>query len=131
MNITAPSEKQRQRPCDIRVIKFRAYVKFMKKWLDWNDIRNFPLRLFDENGDSKDIVFVQFTGIYDVDGKEIYEGDIVSGGELVSFRDGQFRLGESSGYRDVFGMCQGRVAHRHIIGNIYDTPELIPENYMI
>ncbi len=84
----------------------------------------------------------QFTGLYDRNGKEIYEGDI------VNIHDSHETCGVVE-YRDniaAFVLCREKVKNRHkgdgtdyqlyagrekryeIIGNIYDNPELLKES---
>lgn len=75
---------------------------------------------------------MQFTGLFDKKGKEIYEGDIVSEAGWnwkVNFRNGCFMADR------VYVQCADAIAikegiplahnHGEIIGNIYQNPELI------
>ena len=69
---------------------------------------------------------MQFTGLLDKGGKEIYEGDIVRPlGDTVSwtvyFKDGSFLVGPLEEQTLLWSyLCE-------VIGNIYENPELIKE----
>ena len=72
----------------------------------------------------------QFTGLYDENGKRIFEGDIVKctthygerrSNRAVVFVDGQFLLENKGDY--ILAVSY----EKEVIGNIYDNPELLEE----
>jgi hypothetical protein len=69
---------------------------------------------------------MQFTGVKDKDGKEIYEGDILQGDVWngpVLFHEGRFVVDVS---KPALYMPVRDLAHRDfVIGNIYENPELL------
>ena len=89
--------------------------------------------------EEKDAVLMQFTGLKDKNGKEIYEGDVMQDknvlmkgvdefGEMV-FKDGKFQLKihmvgkDGYNYFDLINCWDDF----EIIGNIYENPELLKE----
>ena len=71
-------------------------------------------------------IVMQFTGLKDKNGKEIYEGDVVKGGwdcedgRLVEFVEGGFEpFAKNNGQQ---GQDSDDI---EIIGNIYENPELL------
>lgn len=82
--------------------------------------------------DTEDMILMQYTGLDDKNGKEIYEGDIVkyrdSRGqhiEKVIFDKGCFYAGMhwGSSTRVAPKLINTRITE--VIGNIYDNPELV------
>lgn len=128
----------------MREIKFRAWNKVGKFYV--NDVQDAydgtgPDDPFDNFGDALDddnYVVEQFTGLTDVNGKEIYEGDIVHGYDqepdrddgyvgssvidVVNFENGAFWIGDS--WYKVMVMTPPIV---EVIGNVHTNPELLEE----
>lgn len=108
----------------MREIKFRAWDG--EKMIDTFSVQS--------NGDgvlySGDIMgsweIMQFTGLLDKNGKEIYEGDILMADEYVveiKFKGGQF-----VGFNEKLNPQETQNRNWlqwEIIGNIYENPELL------
>jgi hypothetical protein len=81
---------------------------------------------------------MQFTGLYDKNGREIYEGDIVKRIDLFNHPDGIVIRLPVTFYKGAFGFLEERDNFNKdkillpltrfpfiIIGNIYENPELL------
>ena len=117
-----------------REIKFRA----------WDIINQEMLKPYDVNGNAKDLAWffsqyhesecsgnnmmlMQYTGLKDRNGKEIYEGDILRLEDIVcpvTWNDGSFQMITSQN-QGKSPAIQDRVKAFEVIGNIYENPELI------
>ena len=108
----------------MREIKFRAWDKDGKNMVD----NKFCVLQFDKVWNNFRFVLMQYTGIKDTNGVEIYEGDIVKCGygrentEVIEYINGGF------GYNgNTWDYWEDEWGHEkmEVIGNIYENPELI------
>lgn len=95
---------------------------FLYSWNLWQEY--FMCSEYDSEFYVRENIIMQYTGIEDLKGKEIYEGDILSNDEecyKVVFENGSYRA-EIEEYSldliDVAHCCE-------IVGNIYENPELL------
>ncbi|WP_174850346.1 YopX family protein [Streptococcus suis] len=120
------------------VLKFRAWDTFHNKW-----VKHFYIT---ENGliynmeqphrdligavpiEQSGLVVMQSTGVFDKNGQEIFEGDVVNiFGEKLSkiyYSDGAFCVDILIGGTPLHAFLSEQL---EIIGNIYENPELMEE----
>src|SRR5512146_66283 len=117
-----------------REIKFRAWSKKTNDWCDHGSAEWF----FSDGGgplyssyDSEHTELMQYTGLKDKNGKEIYEGDVVEVEDgpnkkkrEIVFKDGAFSLKLLNGATEYLPNYV-RYGQIEVIGNIYENPELL------
>jgi uncharacterized phage protein (TIGR01671 family) len=137
----------------MRKIKFRAWSKQHKEMLDVREIGfkqnggiefvilikprqinergdigfEFPKKYIDGNS----LKLMQYTGLKDKNGKEVYEGDIVYFGftGLVYYdkKKAQYRVDIEEGRSAELTLVQNGECYVKVIGNKYENPELLEE----
>ena len=123
----------------MRTIKFRAWDKENKEMLEIEDLhwdectREFLIRttMYSDYFTPEEMMLMQYTGLHDKNGKEIYEGDIIK----VKMYDGKYE-----NYKIVFRNAEFEAINEddtnfiatdvwniytEVIGNIYENPELL------
>ncbi|MDG6763115.1 YopX family protein [Lactiplantibacillus plantarum] len=115
------------------MIKFRAWDNKYKEYTENRylfeivpDGKDFDLVSSVDFDDSNGLVIEQYTGLKDVNGKEIYEGDILENRKyrsIVKFASGKFLadLIETIQTFDLIGETHGS----KVIGNVHENPELL------
>ncbi len=137
----------------MRDIKFRAWDNLVEKMYSWTELLNQNLKNIFTIPDQCGYKIMQYTGLKDKNETEIYEGDIVTGIDypfidegkqnyigIVVFYDDvasfgyeykcvrKDKRGISNGINNEFEANENLICKDiEVIGNIYDTPELLEE----
>jgi uncharacterized phage protein (TIGR01671 family) len=108
----------------MRDLKFRMYALDIQKMFEMD-----RLHLPCTTQPNPSSIYMQYTGLKDKNGKEIYEGDILKDdyghGEVKWIQEHcsfvVFSRGESSQY--TFLESDGQLKYSEVIGNVFDMPD--------
>ena len=110
----------------IQVCTEKSYAVFVESWGEWA---------------TKGFVLMQFTGLKDKNGREIYEGDIIRYIAWTRFHEDSFPVIAKVEYREKECGFSPMICHTEVedgfynyeiedievIGNVWETPEAIKE----
>jgi len=126
-----------------RQIKFRFWGKFGELNEEKDECENEMLYgdrfCFSEHAPINDLfadksfVAMQFTGLTDKNGNEIYEGDVLSNStgkidKVIFYENGFFGKSKSNMGKNHYWynpLCADYIKNKEVIGNIYENPELL------
>ena len=117
----------------MREIKFRAWDKEEQEMLDWDKFFNLDIAQVFESKGSWGVYPMQYTGLKDKNGVEIYDGSIIrfvlgdynirEYVEEVVYSDGAFWCGNW-----LLFDAKMNDDSLEVLGNIYENPELLEGN---
>lgn len=124
--------------------KFRAWIKEEKCFADYIESIHFYINEIDLcwggicESDCfyfEDVIFTQSTGLFDRNGQEIFEGDILKvtdpfdetegSIEVVFYSQGQALFATKDIDKNIYKLCNTLMFDVEIIGNIYEDSELL------
>ena len=125
----------------MRTLKFREYIEYRPKRKNSPDYMKYDPNFigdinetFNHNLESlgTKITYMQYTGLTDKNGKEIYEGDIIRWKDIMKFHSEEPVSTDMVEWSDdeacyITGMRYLKFTARHgeIIGNKFENPELL------
>lgn len=125
----------------MRTIKFREYIEYSPQRKNSPDYMKYDPtfigdinEIFNHHLDSPGtkITYMQYTGVNDKNGKEIYEGDIIRWEDIMKFHGEEPVATDVVEWSDdeacyITGMRYLKFTARHgeIIGNKFENPELL------
>ena len=119
----------------MRDLRFRLWSKIAQHIIPWNDVKNKPHTIFN----TADYESMQFTGLVDTHGIDIYEGDIIESTDsscnpirhLVSYKESEAcfcaKFIPENEFNSSCGITQGWVNDfsKRVVGNSYENEDLL------
>ena len=128
-----------------REIKFRVWDTYNKEMLDvqeldyadsYNGQPMIRTTMYNDYFDTEEMILMQFTGLHDKNGKEIYEGDIVQGlfadqeepeikGQVI-YSNGQASYIVIASNNDEWEL--GYLDNLEVIGNVFENGDILNDS---
>lgn len=127
-------DKAKRRMLGVEQLAFGPNGELVSIYSDGPDFSNDSEALMGEKPDLNEAVLMQYTGLHDKNGREIYEGDIVRTGEdnigdpesmigQAIMREGSWLI-ENEKKQEAIELFS-EITSREVIGNIFENPELL------
>lgn len=126
------------------LLQFRAWIKEEKCFADYIETIRYYAKEVDlywggicesDCFDFEGVIFTQSTGLFDRNGQEIFEGDILKvtdpfdetegSIEVVFYSQGQALFATKDIDKNIYKLCNTLMFDVEIIGNIYEDSELL------
>ena len=116
----------------MRTIRFRIFNKKIKSYIG---IHSSAIMIDELNNLNDNLIVEQFTGLYDKNGKEIYEGEILYNNDreehcIVKYsKEKAMFIVKYLESNDEFPLWESISNLYYSVGNLYENPELLEKKF--